>query len=75
MKTFEILKFISFLSTVLVIASIITFSLFIKNIYENMDEIREKERLFTNLIVSNESRLSEIEKNNKKKKFGDITDK
>lgn len=38
------------------LASVITFSLFLKNIYENMDEIRRTEIDFRRRIQSNESR-------------------
>lgn len=38
---------------ILVIASTIIFSLFIRNIYMNMDEIREQEIKFRNDIASN----------------------
>lgn len=48
-----IYKFMIFISFILVIASIITFSLFLKNIYTNMDEIREQEIKFRNNIADN----------------------
>ena len=46
-------KLILFLLIILVIASTITFSLFIRNIYMNMDEIREQEIKFRNDIAEN----------------------
>lgn len=49
----RVYKFIMLITLLLVIASIITFSLFIKNIYMNMNEIREQEIKFRNEIDRN----------------------
>lgn len=43
-------KFIIFVTFIMALASIITFSLFLKNIYENMDEIRRTEIEFRRRI-------------------------
>ena len=48
-NTYKLLLFL----LILVIASTIIFSLFIRNIYMNMDEIREQEIKFRNDIAEN----------------------
>lgn len=55
-ESFGKYKFIIFVTFIMALASIITFSLFLKNIYENMDEIRRTEIDFRGRIESIESR-------------------
>jgi hypothetical protein len=50
METWENYKLIIFVTFIMTLASIITFSLFLKNIYKNMDEIRRTEIEFRRRI-------------------------
>ena len=55
MENWATYKFVIFITCIIVIALTITFSLFIKNIYENMDEIRRTEIEFRRRINSTEN--------------------
>ena len=55
-ESFGKYKFIIFVTFIMALASIVTFSLFLKNIYQNMDEIRRTEIEFRGRIESIESR-------------------
>ena len=59
-------KFIIFVTFIMTLASIITFSLFLKNIYENMDEIRRTEIEFRRRIKSNEQCCDYFDRKSKK---------
>ena len=59
-------KFIIFITFIMVLASIITFSFFLNNIYKNMDEIRRTEIEFRRRIKSNEDCCDFFDRKSKK---------
>ena len=62
MENWGTYKFIIFITFIMVLASIITFSFFLNNIYKNMDEIRRTEIEFRRRIKLNENCCEHLDK-------------